>query len=115
MKTCNRCGREKATRHFHRDRTKRDGYCPTCKQCKRPVAAATYRRSAAKKRAYARAYYAENRDDILAAQRAAYRADLDAARELRRLHGDARRKRPSWRAYQRTYQAELRRVARKAD
>lgn len=58
-KVCAGCGRERAVRHFHRDRHTRDGYYRLCKQCRRPVQAATAKRRRAERAAYRAAYLAE--------------------------------------------------------
>jgi hypothetical protein len=38
MKICNKCKRRKALSDFQRDKQKKDGYRPTCKECQQKVA-----------------------------------------------------------------------------
>jgi hypothetical protein len=114
IKICHRCGRERTIRHFHRDRTKRDGLCAACKQCRRVAKQGRDRCNAEAKRAYQRAYYASHRDAILAKQREARRADPETTRAIARLYAPARRKTAAYRAYQREWQRERRAMLRDA-
>lgn len=107
-KRCFRCGRERPVRHFHRDRTKPDGLCGDCKQCRRVVKQARDRRQAEAKRAYQRAYYAAHRDTLLARQRAARQADPETTRAIARPFAAARRTTEAYRTYQREWQRERR-------
>jgi hypothetical protein len=47
MKTCSKCGKEKDYSEYHVDRRNKDGYCITCKKCRKE-------------------HYMENRDSIAA-------------------------------------------------
>jgi len=57
MKKCSRCKKQKNQTEFHRDKSRPDGYHYTCKICKKP---------------YRARYWRENRERILATERANY-------------------------------------------
>lgn len=59
-KRCSLCSVEKPTSDFHRDKSRRDGFRNRCKACIT---------------SYNRGWYEANKDEIIAKQMAAYRAD----------------------------------------
>lgn len=66
MKTCSKCKIEKSVEEFNKDRQKRDGLISYCKSCAR-----AYREKHREKiQAYNKAYYKENRGDIISSNAA---------------------------------------------
>ena len=57
MKRCTRCGETKSVDGFSRDRSKRDGLLPQCKECRHAYREAHREEIRAKDRAYRRTYY----------------------------------------------------------
>jgi hypothetical protein len=83
-KHCPQCGRDKPTTAYHRDRHRPDGLYWCCKQCRRPIQAAAYRRNADARCAYDRAYKAAHREEVNAGARRRYHADLETTRAIQR-------------------------------
>jgi hypothetical protein len=91
QKYCPGCDSWKATRHFHKDRHRPDGYYHRCKSCRRPMQAAVSKRHAEKRRAANRQYRQEHRDALRVKERARYHADPADSRE-RKARSVARRR-----------------------
>src|SRR5690625_4875960 len=72
MKTCTKCGQTKPIDAYHRDRQKRDGRTPLCRECVKAYNAAYRKENREEIRARKAAYYRANREK-LRAQNAAYR------------------------------------------
>lgn len=75
-KRCSKCGEKfpPTTEHFHRDKTRRDGLNPSCKQCAR---------------ANTRAWYAKNREELRKKARARYVEHPELSRESTRKWREA--------------------------
>lgn len=80
MKTCTRCGAEKALAEFVVHRQSSDGRGSWCKACQRIVAREWVRDHNAKRDAY-QAAYRQRHSERLRAYQAAYRARRRAARQ----------------------------------
>lgn len=67
MKTCTKCGEEKALEDFYRDRRCRDGRRPDCKGCRNLTNSKYYAQQDVRERQadYRRQYYDENRHNLL--------------------------------------------------
>lgn len=74
-KTCTCCEVPKPLDAFHRTKATRDGYHTRCKTCRHAADAALYKRTRKRKLARAKAYYADNREQILDAARERYATD----------------------------------------
>lgn len=59
---CITCGRKKTCKFFHRDRTRRYGIHPECKECRSQRQSAYSRRTRPARNAYDRAWWASNKE-----------------------------------------------------
>jgi hypothetical protein len=65
MKTCTRCGIEKAENEFYKSKNCKDGLYPKCKACKKELDQLNYIKNVDQKKEKARKRYEENKDEIL--------------------------------------------------
>lgn len=64
MKKCNICLFEKEFNAFHKHSKRLDGYCETCKECRKAATKDYYKRNSEKIKKATNAYYHENKDSI---------------------------------------------------
>lgn len=86
-KICPSCTEAKPLSEFHKDRTRRDGLNPRCKECNKATVSAWQKAHLENMRANRRKYKAANRERLYAAQVAWRKANPDkvaASNERRR-------------------------------
>ena len=83
MKTCTKCGEEKALYEYHRKTTTRDGRVSRCKKCVRAQKAEYYSQNRETLLAYKAEYYSRNRDAVLARK-----AERHARPEVKARHAE---------------------------
>lgn len=90
MKRCTKCGEEKASEEFYRDRSKKDGLMTKCKACHR-------------------VYQEEHREERRAYHQRRYRKNRDTSRRQHKAHYAANRKRyaAQHREYYRTHRKQI--------
>jgi len=90
-KTCTKCGKTKPLSEFHKQRARRDGHRPACKEC--ACAASREWNRANKERVLAvnRVYYAANKEQVLAAHRVYYAANKEQVLAANRAYYAANR------------------------
>ena len=86
LKQCTKCGRNLGAERFSRDSQKQDGLRPSCKECERQAKAVYRDVNRETLRLKASAYYAANRELVLARQRSRWPAiNSERRRERGRL------------------------------
>ena len=73
MRTCRTCGSNKSPSDYHRDRSRKDGLCSDCKECKKALSRAYYQANHARELARARAKQAAHPDYAKYQQQKMYR------------------------------------------
>lgn len=99
MKTCTKCGEEKQAtpEYFYRDKSKKDGLAPTCKECKKEYMNNHYKenkgyikkyreKNREEKREYDRRYYEENREKKSEYYKKRYQENREKKCEYSRKH-----------------------------
>lgn len=87
MKTCTGCGHTKPLDDFHRKATGGQGRQPRCKTCFSEYHKGYHRRTAERRRAYARDYYWANRERIQERERQRYTPKKYKDYALRKNYG----------------------------
>ena len=73
LKRCTKCKENKLLSCFNKDKSKKDGLSPSCKQCKKISNAKSYRKNKAKKKQY----YLDNYDKIKSYREERYKKSVD--------------------------------------
>lgn len=95
MKTCSKCGKEKALDGFYAAKDRKDGYRKDCKACCRARNAAYVENNREELYEASRAYYRENRDTILAKKADVYSGNKEKISSKYREYRAANRERLS--------------------
>lgn len=82
MKTCSRCETSKELAAFHRDKKRKDGLTPHCKECEKK----SYQANREKKLAYQRQYNEEKKQEISEKKKRWYQDNKDLASERMRVY-----------------------------
>lgn len=84
MKNCSKCGEDKHLSLFSKDKSKRDGRCTICKDCKSEYRRDYYSDNAEKARADSLRWYRENRERAKETRRSYHWKHIDYIRSARK-------------------------------
>lgn len=93
MKRCSRCGETKQRGEFHTDKTRTDGLCRQCKDCKRAYARTWNARNPERKAESSRRWYDANREIANARAKQWNAAHPECRREIQQRW---RERNPEW-------------------